>query len=79
MKWISVKDRFPTKEEHEKGILVWFDDGSKIMGIQPSYAPIGPTEPYEYNGPSHWMLAPNPPKSNTKKMKYQKEVKNEMA
>ena len=60
--WISVKKRFPTKEEQDKGILVWFNDGSELMGIQPKYSYIGATEPYKYNGPSHWMPAPKPPK-----------------
>ncbi len=58
--WISIKERFPTLEEHNKRILVYFEDFD-LMGIQPSYAPIGPCAPYEYKGPSHWMMAPNPP------------------
>lgn len=59
--WISVNERFPTKEEHENRILVYFEE-SDLMGIQPEYSPLGPTEPYEYLGPSHWMPAPKTPK-----------------
>ncbi len=60
--WISIKERFPTKEEQTlpNRILVYFQE-SDLMGIQPSYAPIGPCHPYAYNGPSHWMKAPEPP------------------
>jgi hypothetical protein len=61
--WISVKDRFPTKEEQTtpNRILVYFED-CELMGIQPEHAPIAPCYPYEYLGPSHWMKAPLPPK-----------------
>ncbi len=65
--WISVKERFPTKEEQTlpNRIIVYFED-SGLIGFQPDYAPIGPTEPYyPYYGPSHWMKAPNPPNSVT--------------
>lgn len=63
MEWISVKNRFPTKEEQDKRIICWWDDGSELMGIQPLYSYIGPCDPYLYYGPSHWMPAPIPPVS----------------
>lgn len=61
MEWISVKDRFPTKGEQDETVLVWFNDGSELMGIQPRGAYIGPCDLYPYMGPSHWMPAPKPP------------------
>lgn len=58
--WISVKERFPTKEEQDQRIIVYFPE-SDLMGIQPKYCYIGPSDPYPYGGPSYWMPAPSPP------------------
>jgi len=63
--WVSVKERFPEKEEQTppNRILVYFQDDD-LMGVQPDYAVIGPCDPYPYRGPSHWMLLPKPPKAS---------------
>jgi len=60
--WIKTSERFPTREEQDQGVLVYFNDESKLMGIQPKGTYIGPCDPYPYLGPSHWMKAPEPPK-----------------
>lgn len=54
--WISVKESWPPKGST---YLVYFPDG--FMGLQPKGFDIGPCDPYPYKGPSHWMLAPEPP------------------
>lgn len=64
MEWINVKDRWPTKEEQDQRILVWYNDGSELMGVQPIGAYIGPCDPYTYRGPSHWMPLPESPKES---------------
>jgi len=68
MEWISVKEKFPTIEEQTlpNRILVWFDDGSELMGVQPSYTPIKniENERFPYMGPSHWMPCPKAPEKS---------------
>lgn len=55
--WVSIKDSWPPTGID---VLVCFDDG--LIGVQRKEYPIGPTDPYPYQGPTHWRPLPPPPK-----------------